>query len=378
MTSSYRICTRCISDTRIKEITFDDNGVCNYCRVHDSLSKEYPLGEKGKINLELLVNKIKKVGLKKEYDCIVGVSGGRDSTYALYLAVQLGLRPLAVHFDNGWNSEIAVSNIKNAVRKLNVDLYTHVADWEEFKSLQRSFLRASVSDAEVPTDIAIFGTLHKMAAREGLRYIINGHSFRTEGVVPLSWTYMDGKYLVGVHRQFGGKRLKSVPNFTLTSFVYFTVLRRIQVVPILNYVNYDQKEIDRLLKSELDWEYYGGHHHESYYTKFFQSYLLPQKFHIDKRILEYSALVRSGQMERETALKEVSTKPYEFSEELIDYTLRKLGLSIEEFQEIMNQAPKSYVDYPSYYPLIKALKLPIKIATDAGVIPPLLYQKYFA
>lgn len=378
MKKQYIVCKRCISDSRIKDIRFDDHGVCNYCHMHEALVAEFPLGEKGGKNLEKLVGKIRASGKRKDYDCVVGVSGGRDSTYCLYLAVKLGLRPLAVHFDNGWNSEIAVSNIKNAVRKLKVDLYTHVANWEEFKSLQLSFLRASVSDAEVPTDVAIFGTLHKAAANEGIHYILNGHSFRTEGIVPLSWTYMDGRYINSVHRIFGGERLRTVPTFGLWDLLYYTFIKRIKVVPILNYVNYKHEAVDKLIKEELGWQYYGGHHHESYYTKFFQSYLLPLKFNVDKRMLEYSALVRSGQLDRDAALKEFISKPYEFSEELIDYTLRKLGLSTEEFQKILNEPPKSFRDYPSYYPLIRSMKIPIKIASEVGLIPTLLYQKYFA
>ncbi len=378
MTPNHKVCTRCISDTSIEGITFDEHGVCNYCRMHDQLAAEFPEGRKGKVALQILIEKIKLEGKGKDYDCIVGVSGGRDSTFVLYNAVKLGLRPLATHFDNGWNSEIAVTNIKNVVRKLNVDLYTHVADWEEFKSLQLSFLRASVSDAEIPTDVAIFGTLHKVAAKEKVRYILNGHSFRTEGIVPLSWTYMDGRYINDIHRRFGGKPLKTVPNFGIWELFYYTIFRRIRVVPILNYIDYQHAEVDQLLKKELDWQYYGGHHHESYYTRFFQSYLLPQKFGIDKRLLEYSALVRSGQISREEALHGYQTKPYEFSEELVDYAVRKLDLSVEEFQEIIETPPRSFRDYSSYYPLIKSMKPFVKIASKIGLVPSLLYQKYFA
>jgi N-acetyl sugar amidotransferase len=374
--TGYQRCLRCISDTTIADIQFDADGVCNFCKIHDQMAAEYPKGDLGEQKLAALVHKIKQRGRGKEYDCIVGVSGGRDSTYVLYLAVNLGLRPLAVHFDNGWNSEVAVRNIKNAVTKLDVDLYTHVADWEEFKSLQISFLKASVSDAEIPTDVAIFGTLHQAAAREGVGYIFNGHSFRTEGIVPISWTYMDGRYVNSVHRIFGGEKLKTVPNFTLFDLVYYTLVRRIKVVPILNYVEYKHKEVGQILERELDWEYYGGHHHESYYTHFFQSYLLPQKFNIDKRIQEYSALIRSGYMRREEALQEIAAHPYEFSEELVDYTIRKLGLSVEDFKRIMEAPIKSFHDYPTYYPLMKALRLPVKIAVDQGLLPSLLYQKY--
>jgi N-acetyl sugar amidotransferase len=368
-------CTRCISDTTIHDIRFDEQGVCNFCAIHDELEREFPRGEAGQRKLQAVIKKIQESGRGKPYDCVVGVSGGRDSTYTLYLSVKLGLRPLAVHFDNGWDSEIAVSNIKNAVMKLNVDLYTHVADWEEFKSLQLSFLKASVSDAEVPTDVAIFGTLHQVAAAEGVRYVINGHSFRTEGVVPISWTYMDGKYISRVHQLFGGGKLKTVPNFTLLDLFYYTIIKRIRVIPILNYVKYKHAEVQAILEKELGWQYYGGHHHESYYTHFFQSYYLPKKFNIDKRLLEYSALVRSGYMTRDEALEKMK-EPYEFNQELVNYTIKKMCLPKEEFNKIMAAPLKSFKDYPTYYPLMNALRYPVRAACALGIVPSLLYRKY--
>jgi len=370
----YQQCTRCILDTTIESIRFDQLGVCNFCKIHDELEKEFPQGEAGQLYLESLAKKIKEEHKHKPYDCIVGVSGGRDSTYVLYLTVKLGLRPLAVHFDNGWNSEIAVSNIKNAVTRLNIDLYTHVADWEEFKSLQLSFLKASVSDAEIPTDVAIIATLHQAAVKEGVHYIMNGHSFRTEGLVPICWTYMEGKYVQSVHNYFDGRKLKTIPNFTLWDYVYYTILRGIKLIPILNYVDYQHDKVQHILETELGWQYYGGHHHESYYTHFFQSYYLPQKFNIDKRLLEYSALIRSGYLQRDKALEKIK-EPYPFNEELVEYALNKLGVSLNEFNNIMASPRKSYKDYPTYYPLISSLKTPVKIAADLNMIPKLLYLK---
>jgi len=372
---TYQRCTHCISDTTIPDIRFDENGVCNYCKIHDELEKEFPRGDAGKRKLDAVIEQIRLSGRGKPYDCVLGVSGGRDSTYTLYLAAKLGLRPLAVHFDNGWNSEIAVSNIKNAVSRLKIDLYTHVADWEEFKSLQVSFLKASVSDAEVPTDVAIFGTLHQAAAREGIRYIINGHSFRTEGVVPIGWTYMDGRYIKSIHRLFGGKRLKTVPNFTMFDLLHYTLIKRIRVVPLLNYVEYRHEQVQAILEKELGWQYYGGHHHESYYTHFFQSFYLPTKFNIDKRLLEYSALVRSGYLSREDALEKMKEE-YKYDQDLVQYTVKKMCLSQDEFTDIMARPRKSFKDYPTYYPLMNVFRYPVKIACDLGILPSLLYQKY--
>ena len=207
------ICSRCILDNSIKDLTFDDNGECNYCKIHDELDKEYPLNEIGNAKFNSIINDIKKSGKDKDYDCIVGVSGGRDSTFALYSSIKMGLKPLAVHFDNGWNSDLAVTNIKNTLEILNVDLYTYVVDWEEFKDLQISFLKVSTSDAEIPTDMGLTGALYWAADKFNLKYLITGNSFRTEGFAPISWTYLDGRYIRSVQKIFGSKKLKTYPKY---------------------------------------------------------------------------------------------------------------------------------------------------------------------
>ena len=375
MVKQQSVCSRCVSDTTIPGIKFDTDGVCNFCRMHEELEKAHQLNDENKRRFEKLIAKIKHEGRKKEYDCVVGVSGGRDSTYVLYNAIKLGLRPLAVHFDNGWNSEIAVSNIKRATTKLNIDLHTVVADWEEFKDLQKSFLKASVSDAEIPTDYAILSVLYKEAANAGTRYILNGHSFRTEGIVPLGWTYMDGRYVHSVHKQFGRMRIRSFPVMSMSDLVYYTLVKRITFVNLLRYLEYDQKRAGEIMSRELGWQYYGGHHHENVYTHFFQSYLLPQKFKIDKRKVEYSALIRSGQMGREEALKDIE-KPYPYDKEVVKYTVSKLGLTQAQFEEIMSTPPKTFHDYATYYPLIKAMRMPIKVACNLDLLPMIFYQKY--
>lgn len=374
---NYQICTRCVLDRTVQDIWFDENGVCKYCKIHDELDKAHPLGPSLEIELEQKIEKIKRDGKGKEHDCIVGVSGGRDSTYSLLTAVKLGLRPLAVHFDNGWNSDIAVSNIKNATNKLGVDLESVVADWEEFKDLQFSFLKASVPDAEIPTDYAIYSVLYKTASKEGIKYIINGHSFRTEGTSPLSWTYMDGRYIKSVHRKFRKiKEIKSFPIMSLFELLYYVFVKRIKEVRLMEFIDYRKKDVDKVLEAELDWRYYGGHHHESVYTNFFQSYLLPQKFNIDKRKTENSALIRSGQMTRDEALKEIQAKPYEYEQEIVDYAISKLGLTKDEFDGIFKKEIKSFHDYATYYPIIQALKVPIRIACQMQLLPQILYLKY--
>ena len=370
------VCSRCISDTSIPGIEFDENGVCNFCRIHDELVKQFPLDESGQQMMDQLVATIKKSGRKKKYDCVVGVSGGRDSTYTLYLAKNLGLRPLAVHFDNGWNSEIAVSNIKKATKVLDVDLYTVAADWEQFKDLQQSFLKASVSDAEIPTDYVIISVLFQTADKMGIKYILNGHSFRTEGVVPLSWTYMDDRYIRSVHKLYGTAKLTSFPIMSLFKLVYYVLIKGIKYVPLLQYVNYRQKEAGDIIRKAVGWQYYGGHHYESIYTRFFQSYLLPYKFNIDKRILEYSALIRSDQMTRSAALEEIESTCSRYDQKLVNYTVSKLGLTDEEFRDICTAPLKTFRDFPTYYDIIKIFRMPIKLACRYNLLPHIFYEKY--
>jgi len=365
-------------DDTVKGITFDENGECTFCKIHDDLEKKFPLNNEAPQRLQSLVDKIKQDGRGKKYDCILGVSGGRDSTYTLYNAVKLGLRPLAVHFDNGWNSEIAVQNIKNATKILGIDLHTHVADWEEFKDLQRSFLFASVPDAEVPTDWVIFSVLFDEAARYNVKYIVHGHSFRTEGTTPITWTYMDGKYIQDIQKRFGKLKLKSFPNMSMSRYAYYSLIKKIQQLRILYYIPYNEKEVFRIIENELGWKNYGDKHHESKYTAFFQAYILTRKFNIDKRKLHYSAKVRNGQLTREEALEIIKKDPYSGGMESLDYCLKKLDLTYNEFDGIMSESPKSFKDYKTYHSLVKALKTPISWGNKVGIVPDTVYKKYFS
>ena len=376
MTSNYKICTKCVCDTSIPGISFDDIGICNFCTIHDEMEKQYPIDESQESKLNSIVKKIKIDGKNREYDCIIGVSGGTDSSYLLYTAIQLGLKPLAVHYDNGWNSSLAVTNIKNITKKLNVDLFTYVNDWEEFKDLQLSFLKASTSDAEIPTDVGIHGCLLRVASKMKIKYVLNGHSFRNESMMPIGWTYMDGRYINSIQKQFGKIKLRTFPNVTIFDYVFYSFFKRIKVVPILNYLVYDKIDAIKIMEKELNWTYSGGHHHESYYTHFFQSYLLPTKFKIDKRIPELSGFIRTHQKTREESLKELKT-PYPFDTELINYTISKLDITKSEFEEILKLPIKTFHDYKTYYRYIKMLRFPIWLAAKVGIIPYVLYQKFF-
>jgi N-acetyl sugar amidotransferase len=373
----FKICSRCILDTTALDIWFDGKGVCKYCYIHDEMEKEQKIVNHSNEHFDSLIEKIKKTGRKNKHDCIVGVSGGRDSTYTLYLAVKLGLRPLAVHFDTGWNSDISVKNIKNACEKLNVDLHTIVADWEEFKDLQIAFLKSSTPDADIPADYGIYSVLYYVANKENIKYIFNGHSFRTEGSSPISWTYMDPLYVRNVHKKYGKiKKFRSFPHMTLSNLLYYLIVKRITEVRLLELIDYKKKEIDSFLEKELNWMYYGGHHHENLFTRFFQSYYLPTKFNIDKRKTELSALIRSGQISREDALTEITRHPYQYDEKNVEYVVNKLGLTKEEFDIILRAPVKSHDDYRTFLPLIRFLKEPIRLFTKLRLLPYILYLKY--
>ncbi len=360
-TKNYQICTRCIMDTTDPDIIFDENGVCSHCLRYDlELPKRVFKGKEAEEKLSSLISQIKVSGNGKEYDCIIGVSGGVDSTYVAYLAKKLGLRPLAVHFDNGWNSELAVSNIEKTLDKLHIDLYTYVIDWSVFKDLQLSFLKASTPDGEVPTDHAINALLFKEASKRGIKYMISGMNFATESMSVKAWAYghSDWKYIRSVHKIFGSSSLNKYPHFNFSHLFKWTFLKRIKSVSILNYMEYKKDEVMHILQDDLGWVYYGGKHYESVYTRFYQGYILPVKFNIDKRRGHLSDLIKSGQITREEALKEVAKVGY--NKDLLDqdmhFVMKKLNLKQSEFDEIMKLPVKSFKDYPNNEAKVNRLK----------------------
>ena len=374
MNQEYQQCQRCIMDTSDEDITFDENGICRHCQSFDE-EKEYRLfsKEEGQKALDKLVASIKSAGNGKDYDCIVGVSGGVDSTYVAYLAKKLGLRPLAIHFDNGWNSELAVSNIEKVLKKLDIDLYTYVIHWEEFRSLQLSFLKNSTPDGEIPTDHAINALLFQEANKRGIKYIINGMNFRTEQQSNLNkWAYghADWKYIRSVHRIFGGKRLKHYPHYSLLSTFWYLMVKRIKLVSILNYIEFNKAEAMELLQNELDWVYYGGKHYESVYTCFYQAYILPRKFNVDKRLIHYSSLIRCGQMTREDALEQMKAPLYDPQLEKEDkaFVMKKLKLDEQQFDEIMAAPTKYYYEYPNNANKVKKLKSILNFFRKKGIM----------
>lgn len=350
----YKRCSRGLWDNSVPGITFDEKGVSNYAILFDTLCKAFPRGESGKKYWEGLVTKIIDKGKGKRYDCIIGVSGGTDSCYLMHLAHKYGLRPLAVNLDNGWNSDISVKNIKKMTNALKIDLETYVIDYEEIKDLLRSYIFSGLPWIDIPTDLAIKSVLYKIAAREGIIYILRGNDFRSEGTQPREWTYGDGRQLKYLHEKFGKIKLKTFPNYTLSNLFYYGYLKGIKSIYPFYFLDYQKNKAQDLLKTLYDWQYYGGHHHENVFTKFAISYWLYEKFGIDKRIISLSAQVLSGTIERDTAIEELKKKSYDEStiEKDIDYIIKKLDLSKADFNMFFIAPKHIYSDYPSYYPLM--------------------------
>jgi N-acetyl sugar amidotransferase len=355
-------------DTATTEITFDDKGVCNFCHQYDNVTtKDLYVDKGGEERLNNLIAKIKKDGKNRQYDCLIGISGGVDSSYVAYLVKKVyGLRALAIHLDNGWNSELAVANVEHIVKKLDIDLSTYVLDWKEFKDIQTSFLKASVSNVEIPTDHAIWALLIKTAAKHKIPYIIAGNNVVTESIMPESWLYgsKDSKFIKSIHKQFGKVKLKTYPSLSTLDYIDYLLIRGIRWVPILNYINFVKSDAKQLLIEELGWRDYGGKHYESIFTRFFHSFYLPVKFGYDLRKSYLSALVCSGQMSRTDALEELKQAPIdsELLKQDRDYVVKKLGLSEEEFEQILNNTNKNFNDYPNNDSLWRNFSWLIKIA----------------
>lgn len=357
----YQVCTRCIMDTTDPNISFDEDGICNHCRGYEVQARRRLLPPvERKRALDSIVDEMKAAGRGKDYDCILGLSGGVDSTYVAYLAKKLGLRPFAIHMDNGWNSEVAVRNIERAMRKLDIDLYTEVLDWEEFKDIQLAFLRASVLDIEMITDYAIYAVVMKMVSRHGIKYMLSGNNVVTEGILPKAWGFnnRDITNIRAIHQRFGKRPMRTFPRIGYAQVFKAKYLDKVTEVKVLDLVDYNKAEAVEILKRDLDWEPYGGKHCESVFTRFFQCYYLPRKFGADKRLAHLSTLINSGQLSRDDALAEMREPPYPAAlmEEDRRYVIQKLGLTEAEFEEIMAKPPVPHESFPNSVRLLKLYK----------------------
>lgn len=366
-----QICKKGIWNDTIPGITFDENGISNFCNLQEVMMEQYPRGVKGKQDWEIIISKMKENVGKSGYHCVVGVSGGVDSSYLMVLLKEAGLNPLAVNLDNGFNSKIAVQNIYKITEKLNIDLETYVIDYEEIKDLLRSFILARYPWVDAPTDLAIKAVMYKYAIQEDIQFIIRGNDFRSEGKQPKEWTYADNKQLKYIHKKYGiKKRLKSYPMLSIGKMIYAASVKKIKDIRPFYYLNYQKQTAKKELIEKYDWVDYGGHHHENLFTKFVMAYWLPKKFNIDKRLINLSAQVLSKALTREEALIQIN-QPFGSSKELNelkDYTLKKLEISNEEFENIWQSSNMYNYDYPSNYNLIfgllKFFKPIIKLVFD--------------
>jgi len=365
----YQICTRCVMDTTDPDIVFDDNGVCNHCKSAVERLRQPPYGLPPKEKeeaLHQLIEKVKTAGKNKKYDCVIGLSGGVDSSYVAYLVKQWGLRPIAVHLDNGWDSEESTRNIENICKILDIDLYTNVLDWNEFKDLQMAFLKASTPDSEIPTDNIIMETLYRIANKYGIKYILSGCNITSESILPKAWSqgHLDKKYITAVYKKYGKKKRLSISILSIYQVILYRRLKGINYVDTLDYIQYDKEYAKEYLKQHLNWQDYGRKHGESTYTRIFQEYILPHKFGCDKRRAHYSSLIAAGQLSKQDAIEMLKQPLYVNKIDLendIVYLCNKFGITRDNFEDIMALPIKYMDDYPNEnktlrYKLLRQIK----------------------
>lgn len=367
----YKVCTNCVMDTTDSKIVFDENGVCDYCNSYynDILPNWNPDNNKENELMEI-AKKIKREGSNKPYDCIIGMSGGMDSSYLTYIAKEkMGLRPLIYTVDTGWNLNVAVENIEKIVKKLDLDMYTEVVNWKEMQDLQLSFFKSQVPYQDFPQDHAIFAGLYNYAVKNGIKYVLTGANNATECVrPPIEWVYLNDIALMkDIHRKFGKIDLKTFPMCSMFKYrLYYAYIKGMKRVAPLDYIEYDKAKVEKELNEIFGWEKYENKHYENIFTRFYEGYYLPIKFGYDKRKCYFSNLILTGQMTRNEALIKLEENPYD--EDLMksdmEYIAKKLGISVGEFITIINGENKSYKNYKNSLSMIE---LSIKVAKMVGV-----------
>jgi len=372
-----KTCTRCVMDSKVPGIRFDKDGVCNYCHIHDKLDRLFPTGAEGEQVLTRMADKIRKAGQGRRYDCVVGVSGGRDTSYCLYFVKEkMGLRPLAVHFDNGWDSDVAKTNLSKVCDGLDVELHTIIMDWPESRELTNCTIRACVPYIDLTDDVGIASALYRTAAKEGARYIILSHSFREEGITPLLWNYMDARYTRALIRRYCRMKLVHFRNVDIHHMLYWILAKGIRVFNVTNYYDDVGTHVEQMLTERFGWVDTGQHHMDNEMFALVY-YYARHKFGFDWRVVELSAKVRTGVTSREDALRALESVPFFENEELVNYGLKKQGFSREEFDAILTAPNKYFTDFPSYYPLMRAFKYPVKLLCRTHILPAHAYEKFF-
>lgn len=350
----HQICSQCVMDTSDAQITFDDQGVCDHCRTYErDVRPNWHTDERGHRALQELITEIKTRGKGKDFDCIIGLSGGIDSSYLTHVATEYGLRPLVFHVDAGWNSQIAVNNIEKLVDKLGLDLYTEVIDWEEMRDLQLAFFKSGVPHIDTPQDHAFFATMYKFAEEHDVKYILTGANYSTECIRnPIEWMYYqsDAIQLKDIHRQFGTRPLVNYPTTSILRHkIWLPYIKGIKVVRPLNSVPYDKAKAMQLLADVYGWQPYPQKHFESRFTRFYEGYWLPRKFGYDTRKVQFSSLIVTGQMTREEALRQLEQPALDDAtiRQEFEYVATKLGIPTEELQGYFDAPNKTFRDYRS-------------------------------
>ena len=371
-----QICSRCIYGDHFSNISFDKHGLCNYCHQIDNLTNEYGTGmTKGEHLFTKIIEDIKCVGKNKKYDCIIGVSGGTDSSYLLMKAKEWNLRPLAVHYDNTWNSALATMNIRKVTLALDVDLFTYVVDNKEVDDIKKAFLMAGVAEFDTDTDIAFVQVLRSIAAKYGVRYILEGHSFVAEGLSPIGSNYFDGAYIADIHDRFGTKKRKTFPNLTFYQFMKWTLVYRQKFIRPFWYIDYSKESARQELITKTGWQYYGGHHLENRASAFAHTVWLPQRFKTDYRNLTLAADVRRGVIDKKTALERYQ-QPIMLDPELISYVKKRLDLSDSQYQQIMSGPIRTWRDFNTYKKRFERLRPLFYLLAKANLVPTSFYLKY--
>ena len=375
--SNTKMCRRCIITSDVPRAALEDSDVCFYCSLHDSLDAQYPIGPGSLAALAAFAERIKRDAKTSgaAYDCILGVSGGTDSSFLAHQLVQLGVKPLAVHFDNTWNSPTATGNIYAVLDKLGIDLETYVVDNTEYDDIYRAFMLAGVKDIEAPTDIGFMGVLYRAAEKHGIKHIVEGHSFRTEGVSPMGWLYMDGGYIEDVHRKFGTVPMKTFPNMAFNDFLRWSTWNAIERTRPLYWMDYHKEDAKRFLADTFGWKWYGGHHLENRFTAFYHTYFLPKRWGINFRQIELSALVRCGQLERDAAIEQFLA-PRQGDADIIAMVKKRLGFSDEEFDAVMSLPKRSYRDFATYKQRFERLRPLFWVLWKLNRVPKSFYEKF--
>lgn len=367
----YQICTNCVMDTSDPQITFDEKGQCDFCtNYYTTIKPSWHPGKEGKKELLHIAEKIKKETQGKKYNCIIGMSGGVDSSYLTYIATKvMGLKPLIFTVDSGWNLNIAVENIEKIVKALNLDMYTEVVNWQEMKDLQLAFFKSQVPYQDLPQDHAIFAGLYNYAVKNGIKYVLTGGNISTECVKPpFEWTYVnDIRMIKDIHKKFGKVPLKTFPLCgMLKNRLYYRGIKGIKVIKPLDYIPYVKEDAIKLLEDQFGWEQYKNKHYENVFTRFYEGYYLPKKFGYDKRRCYFSSLILTKQMTREEAMKELEENPYDEKQAMEDMTFiaKKLGISVKEFEKIIGGKNKTYRDYKNQSGMLNFF---IHIAQRVGI-----------